>query len=56
MGRDSDHSVTLVLRIGLDDAVCRGVVTGSIHGIRAGFVEGGLFSHVNDMYSRRTAR
>lgn len=42
-GVKAHHSVTLVLRIGLDDAVCGGVVASSIHGIRSGFVEGGLF-------------
>lgn len=33
------HSMTLVLRIGLDYAVCRRVIASSIHGIGPGFVE-----------------
>ena len=34
------------LRVGLQDAVCGGVVAGCVHGIRAGLVEGGRKSHI----------
>lgn len=36
------HAVTAEVRVSVDNAVGRGVIAGSVHGIGAGLVEGGL--------------
>lgn len=53
------HAVTLEVRICVNDAVRGGVVASSVHGIRAGLIEGGLSLRIEsamapafDKYSR----